>query len=84
VWRYLIDPTTSLESGKPIVIWRVDVVFLQKEDWKYEGSKAGLSGGGRTHTFGVKNVAQKLKGKTVYCRKDVKIVNGKAVPINGD
>ncbi|MGH2592680.1 MAG: hypothetical protein ACRDGG_04135, partial [Anaerolineae bacterium] len=84
VWRYLIDPTMSLEPGKPVIIWRIDVIFLQKEDWKYEGSKAGLSGGGRTHTFGVKDVARKLKGKSVYRRKDVVLVGGKAVPVNGD
>jgi len=84
VWRYLVDPTMSLETGKPVIIWRIDVIFLQKEDWKYEGSKAGLSGGGRTHTFGVKNAAQKLKGKSVYRRKDVVLVGGKAVPVNGD
>jgi len=84
VWRYLVDPTMSLETGKPVIIWRIDVIFLQKEDWKYEGSKAGLGGGGRTHTFGVKNAAQKLKGKSVYRRKDVVLVGGKAVPVNGD
>src|SRR5262249_15032348 len=62
VWRYLIDPTESLEARKPIVIWRVDIVFLEKSDWKYETSKAGATGGGRTHTFGVKNPAKKLAG----------------------
>lgn len=40
VWRYLVDPTMTIERGKPVVIWRVDVVFLEKGDWKYEGSKA--------------------------------------------
>ena len=84
VWRYLIDPTMSLESGKPVIIWRVDVVFLTKEDWKYEGSKAGAGGGGRTHTFGLRNPATKLKNAAVYQRKDVKILGGKAVPANGD
>ncbi len=54
IWRYLIDPTESLERGKPVIIWRVDVVFLAKSDWKYEKSGAGEAGGGRTHTFGVK------------------------------
>ena len=56
VWRYLVDPTESLEPGRPVVIWRVDVVFLEHSDWKYEKSRAGDSGGGRTHTFGVKNL----------------------------
>src|SRR5574341_1920985 len=77
VWRYLLDPTESLERGKPVIIWRVDVVFLEKADWKYEKSSAGEAGGGRTHTFGVKNAAEKLRGKAVYLRKDVVIRDGK-------
>ena len=32
IWRYLVDPTESLEKGKPAIIWRVDVVFLRKAD----------------------------------------------------
>ena len=84
VWRYLVDPTTSLEASKPVIIWRVDVVFLTKEDWKYEASTAGTKGGGRTHTFGLKRAATKLKNAAVYRRKDVRIIGGKAVPANGD
>ncbi|MBI5863314.1 MAG: hypothetical protein HZB38_02130 [Planctomycetes bacterium] len=84
VWRYLVDPTESLESGRPVVIWRVDVVFLEKRDWKYEKSTAGESGGGRTHTFGVKEAAKKLKGKAAYRRGDVIIRDGKPIPRNGD
>lgn len=84
VWRYLVDPTMSLEADKPVIIWRVDVVFLTKEDWKYEASTAGTSGGGRTHTFGLKGAATKLKNAAVYQRKDVRITGGKAVPANGD
>ena len=84
VWRYMVDPTMSLEPNKPVIIWRVDVVFLTREDWKYEASTAGLGGGGRTHTFGIKNPAAKLKGKAVYQRSDVKLLGGKAVPANGD
>ena len=83
VWRYLVDKTESLESGKSVIIWRVDIVFLEKTDWKYEKSGAGESGGGRTHTFGVKNAAQKLRGKAVYQRKDVVTRDGKPVPLNG-
>jgi hypothetical protein len=60
IWRYLVDATQILEPGKPVVVWRVDVVYLEKTDWKYEKSGAGTSGGGRTHTFGVKSAAQKL------------------------
>lgn len=83
VWRYLIDPTCSLEPKKPVLIWRVDIAFLDKSDWKYEGSKAGEAGGGRTHTFRVKSPARKLKGKSVYSRSDIRLVDGKPVPRNG-
>jgi hypothetical protein len=36
IWRYLVDPTESIERGKPVIIWRIDVVYLTKDDWKYE------------------------------------------------
>ncbi len=84
VWRYLVDPTESLEQGKQVILWRVDVVFLQKTDWKYEKSKAGETGGGRTHTFGVKKPSEILRGKAVYVRKDVVVRNSKPIPRNGD
>lgn len=84
IWRYLVDPTESLERGKPVIIWRVDVVFLQKSDWKYEKSRAGKKGGGRTHTFGVQDVAMKLRGKAIYQRKDVIIRDQKPIPRNGN
>ena len=84
IWRYLVDPTESLEQGKPVIIWRVDVIFLEKADWKYEKSSAGDAGGGRTHTFGVRNAAQKLKGHAIYQRRDVATRDGKPVPRNGD
>lgn len=83
IWRYLIDPTESLERGKPVIIWRVDITFLTKTDWKYEGSSASEGGGGRTHTFGVKNAAQKLKDCSVYKRSDVIVRDGKPIPRNG-
>src|SRR6266581_3661813 len=83
VWRYLVDPTMSIEKHRPVVIWRIDMVFLEKSDWKYEGSSAGPSGGGRTHTFGIKNPAKKLKGKSVYRRTDIRLAGGKPTPING-
>jgi hypothetical protein len=38
-----------------VLIWRVDLPFLQGADWKYEGSKAAEGHGGRTHTFGIRN-----------------------------
>ena len=84
VWRYLVDPPEQIERGKPVTIWRVDVVFLNKEDCKYEGSTAGAGGGGRTHTFGVKGPATKLKGTAVYKRKDIVVKGSKPVPVNGD
>ena len=84
VWRYLIDPTKTLEPSREVVIWRVDVVFLEREDWKYESSKAGPQGGGRTHTFGLKIPARRLRGKAVYHRSDIRLVGGKPVPVNGE
>ena len=83
VWRYLVDPTCSLEPNRPVIIWRVDVAFVEKADWKYEGSTAGAAGGGRTHTFGLRNPASKLKDKAVYRRSDVKVSGGKAISRNG-
>lgn len=83
VWRYLVDPTCTLELERPIVIWRVDVVFLTKANWKYETSKASAAGGGRTHTFGVREAARTLAGKAAYRRADVAIRDGKPVPQNG-
>jgi len=83
VWRYLVDATETLEPGRPVVVWRVDVVFLDKDDWKYEKSSAGEAGGGRTHTFGVKNAARRLRDKAVYRRRDVAVRDGKPVSCNG-
>ena len=83
VWRYLVDPTETIEPGQSVVIWRVDVSFLEKSDWKYEGSTAGEGRGGRTHTFGIKKAAAKLKGKAVYRRQDVVIRDGKPIPARG-
>lgn len=83
VWRYLIDVTQTIEPGKSVLIWRVDVLFLSKDDWKYEKSSAGELGGGRTHTFGVKNPARLLAGKAVYRRSDIRLVDQKPVPANG-
>lgn len=82
VWRYLVDPTETIEPGKPVIIWRVDVVFLERSDWKYEKSSAGTTGGGRTHTFGIKNPAAKLTGCAAYRRTDVVTRDGKPVSID--
>jgi len=84
IWRYLVDPTCSLEPGRPVIIWRVDVLYIESSEWKYEGSSAGTGGGGRTHTFGLARPKSKLEGKAVYQRVDVKLAGGKAVPANGD
>jgi hypothetical protein len=83
VWRYLVDQLEQIEHGRPVIVWRVDVVFLEKEDWKYEGSSAGADGGGRTHTFGVKRPARKLTGTAVYKRRNIIVKSGKPIPANG-
>ena len=84
VWRYLVDPTETLEIGKPVVIWRVGLAFIEQSDWKYEPSRAGPTGGGRTHTFGLHRPATKLPDRAVYRRGDVVLVGGKPVPANGN
>ncbi len=83
IWRYLVDPTETIHEKRPVIIWRVDIVFLDKSDWKYEKSAAGDTGGGRTHTFGVMNAASRLKDCAVYARNDVIIRSGKPIPRNG-
>jgi len=83
VWRYLVDPTESIERGKPFLVWRVDVVYLTRKDWEYQGSKAGPTGGGRTHTFGLKFPAAKLRDKAVFRRAGIKLSGGKPTPTNG-
>lgn len=77
VWRYLVDATQTFKKGKEVVVWRVDVVFLDKSDWKYEGSKASAAVGGRTHTFGLKEPAKKLDGAAAYSLPGVILRNGK-------
>lgn len=79
VWRYLVDPTESVRPGKPVVIWRVDVVYLDATDWKYEGSTAGDAGGGRTHTFGVKKPATLLANSAAYVAEGIELKGGKPV-----
>lgn len=80
VWRYLVDPTRSIAAGRAVLVWRVDVAYLTKGHWKYEGSTAGARGGGRTHTFGVVRPARALRNKAVYARPDIKLAGGKPVP----
>ena len=76
VWRYAVDPTKRMKSGRRVLIWRVDVPFLRKGDWKYEGSGAGEGRGGRTHTFGVKNPAKRLQDSIVYLAPGIVLRQG--------
>jgi len=79
VWRYLVDLTETYKPGRPVIVWRVDVVFLTAESWKYEGSGAMEGKGGRTHTFGVKNAAKMLAGCAAYTLPGVVIKGGKPI-----
>jgi len=79
IWRYIVDPTKILKQGREVAIWRVDVVFVRKEDWKYEGSTAGSGGGGRTHTFGLRSPAALLRGAAAYSAPGIILKGG--VPI---
>jgi len=84
VWRYLIDPTKRVKRGKEVVIWRVDLCFLQKASWKYEGSRAKEGRGGRTHTFGVKKPATLFKTAIVYQHPRIVIRQGGPTLANGN
>jgi hypothetical protein len=83
VWRYAVDPTKRMKRGRSVPVWRVDVPFLRKEDWKYEGSRAGEGRGGRTHTFGVKNPASIVSKAVVYRAPGVVLSGGVPILING-
>jgi hypothetical protein len=80
IWRYLVDPTESL--GKPVVVWRVDCTYLRKSDWRYQGSTAGSSGGGRTHTFNLRD-AKRALGDPVFNNPSVRLSSGKPVIAEG-
>lgn len=84
VWRYLVDPTKLIKSNKMVVIWRVDVAFLRREDWKYEGSKAGEGKGGRTHTFGVKRPADRFSGTIAFHHPRIVLRRSRPTLANGD
>lgn len=81
VWRYVVDPTGTFRPGRPVVVWRVDVVFLEEADWKYETSRAASGRGGRTHTFGLMNPAKKLAESAAYRLPGVGVRNGKPILI---
>lgn len=84
VWRYAVDPTKLMKRGRPVPIWRVDLPFLREEDWKYEGSRAGQGRGGRTHTFGVKNPADRPSGSVVYQAPAIILSRGRPTLANGN
>lgn len=79
VWRYLVDRTMTIKPGRAIVVWRVDVAFLTKDDWKYEKSGAGTGRGGRTHTFGVIRPATKLRDAGAYILPGIILRNSRPV-----
>ena len=81
VWRYVVDPTHTFKPNRPVVVWRVDVVFLEESDWKYETSRAGSGRGGRTHTFGLIRPATKLAESAAYRLPRVGIRGGKPILI---
>ena len=31
----------AYEGERPVIVWRIDLAFLEQQDWKYEGSGAG-------------------------------------------
>ena len=66
-----------MKKGKSVLIWRVGLPFLEKEAWKYEGSKAAQGVGGRTHTFGVRNPAVVIAKSIVYQAPGVSLSQGK-------
>ena len=72
-----------MKPRKLVVIWRVDLAFLEREDWKYEGSKAREGHGGRTHTFGVKEPAKRFHHAIVYQHPRVVIRQGGPTLANG-
>lgn len=84
VWRYAIDPTKRMKRGRAVLIWRVDIPFIRKGDWKYETSKAAQGRGGRTHTFGIANPKDKLETAIVYQAPGIVLYRGRPTLANGD
>lgn len=84
VWRYAIDPTKRMKHGRPVLVWRVDIPYLEESHWKYEGSKAAEGHGGRTHTFGVKNPADVIAPTIVYQAPGVCLSRGKPCLVEPD
>lgn len=84
VWRYAIDPTKRMKKGKSVVVWRVDLPFLRKDNWKYEGSTAAEGTGGRTHTFGVKSPSALIRKAIVYQAPQIVLSQGRPSLIDPD
>jgi hypothetical protein len=66
-----------MKPGWPVLISRVDIPFLKKDDWKYEGSTAAQGTGGRTHTFGIKSPATIVRPAIVYQAPQIGLSQGK-------
>ncbi len=85
------DPSIALPPGLEIAQIRRSVEYVEREasdlvDIYYEQKNvfsAIVSGGGRTHTFGVKNPAKRFRDCSVYRRHGIRIRDGKPVPENG-
>ncbi len=84
VWRYAIDPTKRMKRGRSVIVWRVDIPFIEQHQWKYEGSKAAEGKGGRTHTFGIKNPAVMLAKTIVYQAPEVRLSRGKPCLVDSE
>jgi hypothetical protein len=84
VWRYMVDPTEIIKTERKVVIWRVDVPFLNQEDWKYETSKAAEGRGGRTHTFGVKLPASRFANSIVFQHPKIILRQSRPTLANGE
>jgi hypothetical protein len=82
VWRYAIDSTKRMKRGREVLIWRVDIPFLTKEDWKYEGSTAAQGTGGRTHTFGIKSPATIIRKAIVYQAPQIGLSHSRPSPMD--
>jgi hypothetical protein len=76
VWRYVVDRTKQMKPGRVVVVWRVDIPFLDKSNWKYEKSGAQEGRGGRTHTFGVKSAASVVRKAIVYQAPGIRLYRG--------
>jgi len=84
VWRYAIDPTKLMKRGRLVLVWRVDLPFLRKQDWKYEGSGAKEGAGGRTHTFGIRNPAAVIRKAIVYQCPRIQLSRSRPILVDDD